>query len=104
MDETEPPAFLFRHKCHYRRMAGRLPCGINRGPIQRRPNPLPRLSPWAPNRIDSSTSPPNGYPLPAARTLGKSVSEQARSQGEVDAWAVAIADMLCAYVERETVR
>jgi AcrR family transcriptional regulator len=32
--------------------------------------------------------------------LGKSVSEQARSQGEVEAWAVAIAEMLCAYVKR----
>jgi AcrR family transcriptional regulator len=36
--------------------------------------------------------------------LGKSVSEQARSQGEVDAWAVAVGEMLSAYVERETAR
>jgi AcrR family transcriptional regulator len=35
-------------------------------------------------------------------TLGKSVAEQASSQVEVEAWAVVIAEMLCAYVERET--
>lgn len=34
-------------------------------------------------------------------SLGKSVSEQARSQTDVEAWAVAIGEMLCAYVERE---
>jgi AcrR family transcriptional regulator len=42
--------------------------------------------------------------MSAMSALGKSVSEQSRSQGEVEARAVAVADMLCAYVERETAR
>jgi AcrR family transcriptional regulator len=36
--------------------------------------------------------------------LGKRVSEQARSQGEVEAWALGVAEMLCAYVDREASR
>jgi AcrR family transcriptional regulator len=32
--------------------------------------------------------------------VGKSVSEQAGSKSEVDAWATAMGDMLCAYLER----
>jgi hypothetical protein len=35
-------------------------------------------------------------------SLGKSVSEQARSQVEVESWAHVVAEMLCSYVERET--
>jgi hypothetical protein len=30
--------------------------------------------------------------------IGKKVSEQARSKSEVDAWSVAIGEMLCAYL------
>jgi hypothetical protein len=32
--------------------------------------------------------------------LGSKISETARSESEVDTWAIAVADMLCAYVER----
>ena len=32
--------------------------------------------------------------------IGKRVSEEARSQSEVDAWALAIGEMLCAYLQR----
>jgi len=35
-------------------------------------------------------------------SLGKSVSEQARSQVVVESWAHVVAEMLCSYVERET--
>ena len=31
--------------------------------------------------------------------VGKSVSVEARSKSEVDTWAVAMGDMLCAYLE-----
>lgn len=32
--------------------------------------------------------------------VGKSVSEEARSKSEVDAWALAMGEMLCAYLQR----
>jgi len=37
--------------------------------------------------------------MTAISAIGKSVSEQTRSQAEVERWAVAVGDMLCAYLE-----
>ncbi len=36
--------------------------------------------------------------------VGKSVSVEARSKSEVDAWALAMGEMLCAYLERQAKR
>lgn len=33
-------------------------------------------------------------------TMGKKISEQARSRAEVEAWSVALGDMLCAYLSK----
>jgi AcrR family transcriptional regulator len=38
--------------------------------------------------------------LTAMSAIGKRVSEEARSKSEVDAWALAMGEMLCAYLQR----
>jgi AcrR family transcriptional regulator len=38
--------------------------------------------------------------MTAISAIGKSVSEQTSSQAEVERWALAVGDMLCAYLER----
>ena len=41
-----------------------------------------------------------GVVLTTMSAIGKRVSEEARSKSEVDAWALAMGEMLCAYLQR----